>query len=344
MNRTLVTVGLALAGIASLTWADEAAVPALKPSISLTQKVEGDTNNFIIASAPLYTANDAVYTQTNLKGQVDYVLGAVKLSPYLQERIEGRYNPGDLEAADASAINYSGGNNKESLGSLRIRNRFYGGLNASMSVVPAFNVSVGLEQRLAADIRTDKTQTAYPSYLEARLNPTIGLNGKIGAFSYDLNQGLPIYFDTTNSNGGSPTFELEGTYKAGAAIALDKLNTLKFQVSEYLDIVNLAQANTVFYTLKPWALGSELRPTVTFVSGDVAPFVGFVWSQTNVGTKANGALVLPTAPSANFVGGSVGLDLKAGNMSFNLSSDLGVDTANSNHFGSITAATITIKN
>lgn len=289
----LVALSLAVAAVAQ----DAPKASPLKIGYAFTQMLGAENNNGTLAKAGIYSwAGNAEYSRTNFKVTADFDLGGgVKLSPWIQERLEIKNDP----AAAAAADNF--------------RNRFYAGLKSSFAIDKAFNVYLDLEYRNATYIKSSTVTGALP---ESRFTPYLGFTGQIEGLYYSLVTDLPIFFDVNGSNTNDESaYELEGTYNLGYAFDLGEKTYLKLDLNYYFDIVNFTLSTT---TGVKYAVGQELRPKLILSSGDVAPFVGFLQSatQNNFGAFTN-----------TVTGVTFGADLKIGSgATFNVTGDVGVDS------------------
>ena len=256
-----------------------------------------------------------------MKGQVEFDLGSgLKLTPWAQDQFDLRVNP-----------NMSTDQNKGVL----LRNRFFTGLNTTLALDKAFNLGLNLEYRVETGLKGDET-LAINALPQQRLTPYLNINGKYDVLYYNLTTDLPMYLDKTVGSQADHIknfyYELEGTYQAGAAFALDATTTLKTELNYYLDIPNLANYPAVTAGNKNPGLRvfkNELIPKVILVAGDISPYAGFVWDNVSYdSSNRNYVSGTDNLKNSNVLGGLVGSDIKVGNLTFNVQYLFGWDSKN----------------
>ena len=308
MAKKIVSASLIALFLVVFVSAQDASKPAgPKLGFALTQLVGAETYNGFTATSKIYgDTGNADYSRTNFKLSVDFDLGSgIKLSPWLQDRFEVKVDPSVTPTASASGVNEN------------IRNRFYAGLNTTFAFDKAFNLGINLEYRNANYLKSSTVGAVLP---ESRFTPYLAFTGKIEGLYYNLTTDLPIYFDLSGTNNlDDMAMELEGTYNLGYGFALDATTTLKLDLNYYFDYVNLAHTYSASNKVAiKNGFGSEFRPKIILAAGDLAPFVGFLWSNT---WNENDVF------TNSIMGATFGADVKLGaNASFNVTADVGVDT------------------
>jgi len=323
MTKKIVLTGLMMTLIAACAMAADAAAPAPKAGIELTQTASTETFNKDMAKSNIYTANGAAdYSQTNIKAFVAFDMGNhITLTPWFQERFELAGNTGANQ-----------------LDSMFLRNRTYAGVDATYSLSKAFTLVATAEYRGGAKLVNGTASSAINNVWEQRVTPYLVAKGTINNYYYSIQEDLPIYLDTTKGNDqendlNNQFIELEGKYNLGTNIKLDEKNTLKIDLYDYLDInmPTAAQNDTYDVTSQKSTfnkMGNETRAKVILVAGDIKPFLGFLMSTTwQHNSKETGADKYKYEITNNIVGTTLGSDITVGNLIFNITADIGVDTA-----------------
>jgi hypothetical protein len=282
-----------------------------KIGLEFVQRMDADFVDGAIVDSVI-SDYDAVYSRTEIKAKAGFKFGAVSLTPWVKDRLESRFNPGNLEGSDVDNDTTTAAN--EFLGKIRFRNRLYLGVDTSYKVMDALNIGLNLEYRVASDLRTDKTGTALPEY---RFTPALVVSGEVSGFYYSVLQGVPFYFDTSigdyDNDDDDLFMELEGTYNLGYGMKVGETK-IKFDLTDDLVITfpefdEMDDADPVTSN----ALNFKIHVSV----GDLTPNVGFVWVM-----KHDGEDIIDS-----IMGASMGASFKKDNWSLGFNYMVGVNGA-----------------
>lgn len=305
MKKTVAIMLIALSA-AGIAVAEEAKAVGPKLGIEFNQRMDAEFVDGVSAQSTTY-GTDAVYSRSEIKASAAYTLGdGLTLTPWVKDRFEGRYNPGNLDADPEI----------EKLGKLRERNRLYLGFDFGWKASDLAQLGFGFEYRLASDLRSDKTGTALP---ENRITPTVSFKGKAGALSYGIAQSIPFYLDATtgdyDNSSDDLVMELDGTYSLGYSIKLSDAMKLSLGLSD--NLIMTMPAASVADTVQPVIL-NYLSLKACLASGDFAPFVAFFMNSNldNAGDLAN-----------NVMGPGLGASFTKGTLSLSFNYDIGFNMA-----------------
>lgn len=313
--KKLTLMAALLVLVASFAMAQDAATP--KVGIEFLQRMDGNFIDGAISSNEFSGGTDGAYSRTEIKAKAAFKFGSFSLTPWIKDRLEGRYNPGDLEGVDPET---------EKLGKIRIRNRFYAGLDNSYTISEALTIGVNLEWRVANDLRTDKSfdatadEAALPEY---RFNPALTVSGKISGFYYSLTQGVPFYFDTSvgdwDNDEDNLKMELEGAYNLGYETTVGAVK-LVFDLCDEL-IITMPENEVAGDEVPEIFNYFDLK--AKFGLGAFTPALGFRWVMVSKPDTDPEESVI----TDQVFGGTIGAAFKKDNWSLGVTYGFGVNTA-----------------
>jgi hypothetical protein len=299
LKKVVFTTALLVAGLAMVAAQDAGSKSAApKVGVELIQRLDAEFVNDRPQQATTF-GQDAVYSRTEVRGHATFDLGSdSSLVLGVKDRFEIRPNP--------SATN--------ALGSERFRNRLYLHGDMSIAIDKAFNLGLGVEYRLASDLRSgrDGTTGANPIAPEYRVAPNLKITGKIDDLSYSIGNMFNMYLDFTGGNNVDDFyFEYEGVHSLGYKIKLEGA-TLGFTVSDDITVTMPKSAAATAGDLP--VIWNSLAFKVDLAMGDFNPVVGFFM---NSNVNRAGVLV------DDVVGASAGVSFKKGSWTLAFIADYG---------------------
>lgn len=327
MTKKIVMTGLMMTLVAAFAVALDAAAPAPKTGIELTQAVSTESFNNEMSKSGIASANGAAaFSQTNIKASVAFDMGnGIVLKPWLQERLDVAGNTGNIGSTTAKQLD-----------KMFLRGRTYAGVDATYTLSKAFILVAAAEYRYGAKLDNSTASTTTDNVTEQRVTPSLAANGAIDKFYYSIKESLSVYLDTTKGNDqendlDNQYIELSGGYNFGATFKLNEKNALKIDLNDSLTLQMPSAYNNDTYGDQKSTFNkmtNEMRHKVILVAGDIKPFVGFLMSTTwQHNSKEIGTDKYKYEITNNVIGTTLGSDITAGNLTFNLTADIGVDTA-----------------